>query len=163
MPSTLTGSRAVKGFPVGGFGGGADLKVAWGSVTLAANPDPADVIEFCWLPKNAVVLGGWVQAGDIDTATDTDNEAFDFDLGWAANGSEAEDPDGFGNLGIWHGDAKTDFRPEEGNFYWLGGVLLTTGPQKFTAATKIIGTINAAATTTGTGIITVVVLYVVAE
>ncbi len=155
--ATLTGSRGGANFPRGGFGEGANLKVAYGSYTLAANPTQNDVIEFCWLPKNAVVLGGWVQAKDIDTGT----EALDIDIGWAANGSDAADTDGLGNFGIWSGDAVTDLRPEVGIFYWLGGVLLTTGPQKFAADTKITGLVNAAAQAGGTGIITVVVLYVI--
>lgn len=155
--TALVGTRGNAAFPIGGFGEGPNLKVAWGSYTLASNPSQNDTIDFCWLPKNAIVLGGYLQAKDVDTGT----EAFDLDIGWTANGVEAADSDGFGNLGVWTGDAITDLRPEVGIFYPLGGVLFTTGPQKFSAPTKIQGLVNAAANATGTGIITVVIFYVI--
>lgn len=153
--ATLTGTRGADGVAVGGFGDGCNLKVAWGSYTFAANPTAADVVRLCWLPKGARVLGGYVQAADIDTGT----EALDIDIGWEANGSESADPDGFGNLGVWSGDAVTDVRPEVGIYYPLGGVLLTTGPQLFNEKTRIIATVNTAANAGGTGIMTVVVFY----
>lgn len=154
--ATLTSTRAATGFPVDGVGEGQSLKVAYGTYTLAANPSQNDVIQECWLPAFARVLGGWVQAKDIDTGT----ESFDADVGWEANGAEAADPDGFGNFGVWTGDAVTDLRPEVGVYFPLGGVLFTTGPQKFTRQTRVSLTVNAAANATGTGQITVVVLYV---
>lgn len=154
--ATLTGTRGAANYPVGGYGQATSLKVAWGSYTLAANPTQNDVIRFCKVPANARVLGGFVQAADIDTGT----EAFDLDIGWLANGVEAADTDGFGNFGVWTGDAITDLKPEVGIYLPLGGVLFTTGPQKFSAETVIAGLVNAAANATGTGIITVVVFYV---
>lgn len=156
--ATLTGTRAAASFPAGGYGEGADLKVAWGSYTLAANPEADDVIEFCWLPKNARVIGGFVQAADIDTHADT--PTLDIDIGWATNGVEEANATGFGNLDVWHGAAVANFRPETGNYYPLSGVLVSTGPQKFSAETKIIGTVVAAAADGGTGIISCVVFYV---
>jgi len=81
--------------------------VAWGTYTLAANPSQNDVIEFCKVPAGATVIGGFFQGADIDTGT----EALDIDIGWAANGTDAADTDGFGNLGVLTGDAITDFRP----------------------------------------------------
>lgn len=154
--ATLTGTRATTTFPVGGWGAGSDLKVAWGSYTLAANPSQNDVIRFCKVPKNARVLGGYLQGADIDTGT----EAFDLDIGWLANGVDAADTDGLGNFGVITGDAVTELKPETGIYFPLGGVLLTTGPVKFSEDTVIAGLVNAAANATGTGILTVVVFYV---
>lgn len=156
--ATLTATRAASTFPVfAGIGGGA-LQVAYGTYTLTANPTAADVIKFCKIPAGSVVLGGWVQAKDIDTGTET----LDIDIGWPTNGVEAADPDGLGNFGVWNGDAITDLRPETGIYYPLGGTLYTAGPQSFTNETVIQGVVNVAAAAGGTGQITVVVLYVVA-
>lgn len=154
---TLTGTRATSTFPMGGFGEAANLKVAWGSYTLATNPTQGDIIEFCWLPKGARILGGWLQGKDVDTGT----EALDIDIGLAANGVDAADTDALLNSGVISGDAITDLRPEAGIFYPFGGLLLDTGPIKVGADTKVIGTVNAAANAGGTGILTVVVLYTI--
>lgn len=154
--ATLTGARAVDGFPVGGYGAGTDLKVAYGSYTFAVNPTAADPVRFCKVPANGLVLGGYLQGKDIDTGT----EAFDLDIGWLANGVEAADTDGFGNFGVLAGDAITELKPETGIYFPLGGVLFTTGPQKFSAETVIAGLVNAPANAGGTGILTVVVFYV---
>ena len=154
--ATLTGSRAASTYPVPKGTGAGNLKVAWGSYNIATALSQNDIVQFCRVPAGAVVIGGYVQGKDIDTGT----EAFDFDIGWAANGTEALDADGFGNFGVWDGDAVAQLRPEAGIFYPLGGVLLTTGPQTFTNETIIQGTCNAAANAGGTGILTVVVFFV---
>lgn len=153
--ATLTAARAASNFPVAGPAVKGVLQVAWGTYNVTAALSAADIIEFCRLPKGATVLGGYVQAADIDTGTGV----FDFDIGWAANGSEAADPDGFGNLGAWTGSAVTALRPETGNYFPLGGVLFTTGPQSFTAETVIQGVCNVAANAGGTGYITVVIFF----
>lgn len=154
--ATLTGVRGTTTFPVGGPGNATDLKVAWGSYTFAVNPTAADIVRPCKLPKNARVLGGYIQGADLDTGT----EALDMDVGWLANGTEVADPDGFGNFGVITGDAVADVKPEVGIFFNLGGVLYTTGPQKFSDETIVSVTVNAPANATGTGIFTVVVFYV---
>lgn len=155
--ATLTGARAVDGFPIGGFGEGTDLKISWGTYSLAANPAQNDVIRECWLPKNARVIGGWLYAKDIDTNA---SETLDLDLGWEANGDEVADTDGFGNFGAMDGDAVAFLKPEVGNFYVLGGVLLTDGFKKFNANTRISLTVNAAAATFAAGHVSVAIFYV---
>lgn len=155
--ATLTASRAASTFPVSAGAGGGKLNVAYGTYTLTANPSIADVIQFCRVPAGATVIGGWVQADDIDTGTET----FDMDIGWASNGTDAADADGFGNFGVWTGDVVANLRPEVANYYILGNVLNTAGPKTFAAETIIQGTVVAAAAAGGTGQITVVVLYVV--
>jgi hypothetical protein len=153
--ATLTAARARSTFPVAGHGMGGNLKVAWGTYTLAANPTAADIIEFCRVPAYATVLGGYLMGADIDTGT----EAFDMDIGWAANGTEAADPDGFGNFGVISGDTITELIPVAGIYRPLQGVLLTAGPQTFSAETVIQGVVNAPANAGGTGVLTVVVFY----
>lgn len=155
--ATLTNTRAASTFPVfKGLGAGV-LCAAYGTYEIAANPTAADIIEFCRVPKGAVVLGGWLMGDDLDTGVET----IDIDIGWAGNGTDAADPDGFGNFGVLSGDVITELKPVAGIYNPLQGVLLTTGPQAFAAETIIQGVVNAAAATGGTGTITLVVLYVV--
>lgn len=155
--ATLTATRAASTFPVfKGMGAGA-VCAAYGTYELAANPTAADIIEFCRVPKGAVVIGGWLMGDDIDTGT----EAFDFDVGWAANGVDAADPDGFGNFGVLSGDVITELKPVASIYNPLQGVLLADGPKAFAAETVIQGVVNAPANAGGTGTLSVVVLYVV--
>lgn len=118
-----------------------------------------DVVKMLRLPGGSTVVGGYIRANDIDTGT----EALDIDVGWAANGVDNADEDGFGNLGVWTGDAITDLRPEAGNYFPLGGVLNSAGAKTFTVPTDIQLDVNAAANAGGTGIITLVVDYIVAN
>lgn len=98
-----------------------------------------DVIKMLRLPAGCTVIDGFLRATDIDTGTET----LDIDWGWAANGTEAADEDGFGNLGIWTGDSNNDFAI--GNIYW------SAGPKFFTNQTDIQLDVNAAAAAGGTG------------
>jgi hypothetical protein len=107
-----------------------------------------DIIKLLKLPAGATVVGGRLQATDIDTGT----EALDIDIGWAANGAENADPDGFGNLGVWTGDSNNDFA--------FGNALWATGPQSFTNETDIQLVVNAAANAGGTGTIWMVIDYI---
>jgi len=153
--ATLTGTRAATAFKnVGGGAGPAfDVKAAYGEVTIDAATEDGDIFEACWVPGGATVIGGWVYSGDGDTGI----EALDIDIGWAANGVDAADPDGFGNLGTWTGDASKT--APTGNFFNLCGVLQTTGPKTFTVPTKIQLETNTAAATGAAMNVTVVVFY----
>ena len=155
--ATLTAKRALTTFPVSGNGLANSLYVATGTYEFAANPTAADIVQMCKLPKDAVVVMGWLYGDDIDTGT----EALDIDVGWASNGTDAADPDGFGNLGVLTGDATTDVKPEVSIWYPLGGVLRSAGPKKFAAETMVQLVVNAAANAGGTGTITLVVLYTI--
>lgn len=154
--ATLTGARAVSTFPVPGLPEQGALGVAWGTYTFAANPSAADVVEFCKLPAGATVIGGYYQGADIDTGTET----FDMDIGWASNGTDAADPDGFGNFGVQAGDALTEFRPVAGIYYPFLNIVQDSGFKTFAAETKVIGTVVATAAAGGTGTVKVVVFYV---
>jgi hypothetical protein len=150
---TVTAAQAATGKPVHGHGFGGNAKVAWGTYNIAAATADGDIIKLCRVPAGATVIGGWLIGQDIDTGT----EAWDADFGWAANGDEIADPDGFGNFGVISGD------PIDGNeagiFRMLGGVLRSAGPKTFNAETVLQLEVNAAANAGGTGQITVIVLY----
>ncbi|MCB4862347.1 hypothetical protein K7W03_22405 [Sphingobium sp. PNB] len=154
--ATLTAARAAPTFPVPSLSVPAGvLQVAWGLYNLAANPSQNDVIEFCRVPAGATVIGGWLQGADIDTGTET----LDIDIGWAANGTDNADTDGFGNLGVLTGDVSVH-TPVAGIFVPFANVIQDAGYKTFAAETKIIGTVNAAANAGGTGVLKVVVLFV---
>lgn len=157
--ATLTGSHAAATYPVGSPGPANLLHVAWGTYNLAANPTANDVIRFCKVPAGATVIGGFLQGADIDTGT----EAFDLDIGWEANGTDAADTDGFGNFGVMDGDAVAQFRPVAGIYYPFVNIIQDAGFKKFAAETYISGLVNAAANAGGTGILKVVVFYVMVD
>ena len=110
---------------------------------LAAN----DVVKMLKLPAGATVVDGRLKATDIDTGTET----LDIDIGWAANGVEAASADGFGNLGVWTGDANNDFA--------FQNELYTSGTVTFTNETDIQLDVNAAANAGGTGTIWMTIKY----
>ena len=131
------------------------LQVAYGLYNLAANPSQNDVIEFCKVPAGATIIGGFLQGADIDTGIET----FDIDIGWADNGADGADTDGLGNMGVLTGDVSVHL-PVAGIYVPFANILQSAGVKTFTKETTIIGTVNAAAATGGTGMLKVVVLYV---
>lgn len=155
--ATLTSSRAASTFPVFQSHAAGLLCVAYGTYELASNPAAATIIEFCKLPAGATVVDGVVYAEDLDTHA---TEELDINIGWLINADEAANTDGFGNFGVWTGDAVAGYKPEAGTRLPFGGVLLTDGPKTFTAETTIAGTVVADAATGGTGTVTCVVYYV---
>lgn len=146
--------RASPNFPVAGHGLAGNLKVAWGTYAHASNLAATTVIEYCRLPAGATVVGGYWCADDLDTGT----EELDIDIGWAANGVDLEDPDGFGNLGVITGDVSVHV-PVAGAYIPLQGVLFSAGPKTFGAETVIQAVVNTDAATGGTGRSTMVVYY----
>lgn len=151
---TLTGTRAADAFPVFTPRGSGALAVAYGSYAVAANVEDGDIFELCKVPAGAVVVGGFFSAGDLDTGTET----LDIDIGWAANGVESADPDGFVNSGVLTGDAITDLLAAGAN---MRPFPMATGPVTFTNETTIQAEANAAAATFAAGTIYVCVFYVV--
>lgn len=157
VAETLTGTRAATAFPAFTPSGAGAVACAYGTYEIAANVEDGDIFEMCKLPHNATVVMGWIFADDLDTNA---TETLDMDVGWAANGVDAADPDGFGNLGVWTGDAIAGHKPEVWNRFCLGGVM-KDGPKTFgDAETTIQVEANAAAATGGTGTLSVVILYV---
>lgn len=156
--ATVTAARAASTFPVYKGGGAGNLCVAYGTYEIASALSAADIIEFCRLPKGAVVVGGWLMGDDIDTGTET----LEIDVGYAANGVDSADPDAFLNSGVITGDvfATGNVSHVAGIMYPLNGVL-KDGPLTLGAETVVIGTITAAANAGGTGTVSVIVHYVV--
>lgn len=150
--ATLTADRAVAGFQEHG----GELRVAWGTYVLAANPTAGDIIEMCRVPAGATVVGGYLGALDIDTNA---TEELDIDIGWAANGVDDVDLDGFGNLGVLTGDVVAGYVTAAGFIYPLQGKLLENGPITFGAETVIQLDVNVDAATGGTGRLNLVVYY----
>ena len=157
--ATKAGSKVASGVPMPGSGGAGTVKAAHGTITVEADTEDGDIFQVCKVPAGATVIGGWILAGDGDTGT----EALDIDIGWAANGVDAADPDGFGNLGVWTGDATHGASSEVGNQLALGGVLSSVGPKTFTADTTIQLETNTAANTGAAMEVTVVVMYLFNE
>jgi len=151
--ATLTGSRAKTTIPMGGTGPGGDMKVAWGTAEVDASSEDGDIFEVCWVPAGATVIGGLIYSEDGDTGI----EALDIDIGWAANGVDAADPNGLGDLGTWTGDASKT--APTGNVFHLSGVLQADGPKTFTVNTKIQLETNTAAATGVAITVTVLVFY----
>jgi len=116
------------------------------STALAQN----DVVKMLRLPAGATVVEGRLKATDIDTGTET----LDIDIGWAANGVDVADEDGYGNLGVWTGDTNNDFP--------FANDLWTTGPRTFTVPTDIQLDVNAVAAGGGTGVIWMIIDYYIA-
>jgi hypothetical protein len=156
--TVFTATRALSTFPVSKPAVGGVMCIAQGSIAVAVNPVAADYYEMCRLPAGAVVVGGMFYSGDLDTNA---TETLDLDIGWLANGVEAANLTGFGNYGVQGTDTLAGIKSESGYQYPLGGVLITTGPQAFSAETVIVVNTIATAATFAAGTMSVVVYYYV--
>jgi hypothetical protein len=155
MP-TVTATRAAATFPAFKASGAGILCAAYGSYDFAAEPAAADILEICKVPAGAVILDGFVRTEDLDTDA---SESIDIDVGYAANGAVAADPDAFGNFGIQTGDAVTGYLPEGGVRLPFHGTL-KDGPVTLTRETTITVTFFDDPATFAAGTVTVVVYYV---
>jgi len=156
--TTFTATRAASTFPAFQASGSGVLCAAYGTIEVTANPVANDVYEMCRIPAGAVIVGGRIYSDDLDTNA---TETLDLDVGWLANGVEAADPDGLGNLGVFTTDTVAGIKPEAGYNFALGGKLVTDGPQAFSAETVIAVTCVATAATFAAGTLSVVIEYVV--
>ena len=155
--ATFTAARAASNFPVASLSSTqGPLMVAWGVYDIATNPTAADIINMCRVPAGATVIGGFVQAVDLDT---NGTETIDFDAGWADNGTDSADPDGFGNFGVQTGDASVHL-PVAGIYLPFANIIQSAGFKTFAAPTTLTITNVATAATGGTGIIKLVAWYV---
>lgn len=151
---TLTSVRAAASFPVFESHAAGLLCVAFGSFTITAAVEDGDIFEMCRVPASAIVIGGWLQTADLDTGT----EVLDLMVGWAANGDEVADPNGFALADVFTGDASENYGGV-GNLKFFGGVLATAGPKTFNRETLIQVEANTPANAGHTGIMTLVVQY----
>lgn len=154
--ATFTAARAASTFPVAKPTSGGQLNVAYGVLEVAANPVAGDIYQMCRVPKGAVIVGGWIRSDDLDTNA---TETLDLDVGWAANGVDAGNTNGLGNLGVMGTDTVAGIKPEAGYNYPLGGVLITDGVVTFGAETIIQVQCVATAATFAAGTLCVVVHY----
>jgi hypothetical protein len=156
--ATLTAARAASTFPVASLSSHQGvLQVAYGIYNVAAAPSAADILNICKLPAGATVIGGYIQAADLDTNA---TETLDIDCGWAGNGTDAADPDGFGNFGVLTGDAVAEFRPVAGIYLPFTNVIQDAGVKTFAAETTVTITFTGAPATLTAGVIKVVVFFV---
>lgn len=153
--ATTTGTRAASTFPAY-TGGAGRLLVAWGSQAWTAEQAAADIWVACKVPAGATVIGGFLQCSDMDT---DESETIDIDVGYAANGAVAADPDAFGNFGVLTGDV-TGHMTTAGIWLPFQGVLITTGPVTLTRDTDIIVTFVDDAATFTAGRTNLIVHYV---
>lgn len=153
--STTTAARASRTLAVPAYIGAGIVHAAYGSYSPAANPTAADIIELCRMPKGAVPLGGYVSFTDMDTGTET----LDIDIGIAANGVDAADPDFFTNAGLISGDViSVDLALTN-----AASVRLFTGPfpvAQLGATTVVQAVVNAVSATFAAGTMFVVIYYV---
>jgi hypothetical protein len=157
--TTYTSSAAATTYPIQG-GEAGNVKVAYGSilVPVAATPEAADTFEFVRLPAGAVVVDGVFYGGLLD---DDGTPEIDLDIGWAANGVETADTDGFGNFGPTSFAAVADYKPEADWFRYPFGNALKDGPKAFTNETVLTATCVAVAESAAEATMTMVVRYVV--
>jgi len=154
---TLTAARAAASFPIADNSLAGVMHIGWGTYAVAANVEDGDIFEMHYVPDGATIHDGVLRADDIDTGVET----LDGDVGWAANESDAADPDGLLNGGVWTGDAVAGVNPEAFTTLRYGGVL-KDGPKTFTAGggkTMIQVEFNAAAATFAAGDLTITTYY----
>ena len=154
--TTFIATRAEPEFPVFEASGSGIVCRAFGTIQVAIDPVAADIYQMCRVPKGSVVIGGWFRLADMDTGVET----LDMDVGWADNGVESADSDGFGNFGTLTGATITGYKPELGTIMPFGGVLISAGTQTFSNETIIQVTAVTAAATFAAGQMTVLVDYI---
>lgn len=155
-----------------GHGLHMNVKAAFGKYTYSAAPSANDLANLCKLPKNCLVLWGFMATDDIDTGT----EALEIDIGFTANGGGAATftdstgttwtnnnsgvaaAAGFVDSGVLTGDTVTDLMA---GMNWRPFQGVKTGPMYFSEETVVQAKITAAANAGGTGTVSVCVFYVV--
>jgi hypothetical protein len=157
--ATVTSNQNA--MPPVGHGLAGNVKAWFGKYTYTSAPSANDLFNILKLPKNSLVLWGFVSTEDIDTGTNT----LDIDIGFTANGGGSATftdsggttwtnaaanavADGFVNGGAFTGNAITDLKASGSN--WRPFVL-PTGPLFFSEETQVQGKIVAAANAGGTG------------
>lgn len=145
-----------------GHGLTGNVKAWYGSYTYSAAPSANDLANMFKLPKNSLVLWGFMATDDIDTGT----EALEIDVGFTANGggaatltvsdtttytnnnSGSASATAFIDSGVLTGDTVTDLMAGM-NWRPLQGI--KTGPMFFSEETLVQAKITAAANSGGTG------------
>lgn len=155
--ATVSTDQASATKPVSGHGFAGTKKQAYGVYTVSASLAATTIIRMCRVPKGAVVMGGILRGSGVEVTSNT----LDIDVGYESNGTDTADPDAFGNFGTLFATVIAGTKPEQGYSYPLAGVLLTGGPKTLAEETIIGLTVNASATTFTSGVLSLVVDYIV--
>ena len=131
---TTTAATASSSLPVFQPTGAGLVGRGWGTYALAANVEVGDLYEMYRLPAGAAVFAGVVYAEEIDT---NGNETLELDCGWAANGSDAVDLDGFGDFDVWQGDAISDLKDVAGIWKPYANIIQSAGFKLFARETIV--------------------------
>lgn len=154
--ATFTGPNAAATYPCPSLPVPRGAQgVSWGYYNHTANLAAASIVEYCKVPKGATIIGGFWQAADLDTGT----EELDVTIGWAANGVDDADPDGFGALGVTTGDVSVHM-PVAGVWIPFINIIQSAGFKTFAAETKLTLTVATDAAMGGTGISKMVAWFV---
>lgn len=167
MATAITAT--TNALPAYGHGLAGNVKGWFGKYTYSSAAVINDTIDLCKIPKNSLVLWGFMATDDIDSGT----EALEIDIGFTANGGGAATlttSDGttwtnnnsgsasataFIDSGVLTGDTVTDLMAGM-NWRPLQGI--KTGPMFFSEETQVRAKITAAAQAGGTGTIYVCLL-----
>lgn len=132
-----TATRALTTRPSAAAGWAVELKRAWGTLEVTANPAPLDTFIMCKLPKGAMIVGGALLGDKIDCAVAT-TACLTVNLGvdkavLTATGTTvtaASTSTALGTAWALGPDvaAVTGYKPDTGRNQPLGGLLLTDGP-----------------------------------
>lgn len=155
MATTFTATRGAATFPVAQAHTAGSLCQAWGTIAISANPVDGDIYQMCRVPKGATITGGYLHMEDLDTHT---TETLDLMIGWAANGTDAADPNGLMLLGTFTGDISVHLDVAS-TLKFFGGVLTGAGPKTLSAETIIQVECNTTAATFAAGQMSVYVNY----
>lgn len=155
--ATVSTDQASATKPVSGHGFAGTKKQAYGIYTVTASLPAATIIRMCRVPKGAIIMGGILRGSGVEVTSNT----LDIDVGYEGNGTDTADPDAFGNFGTLFATVIAGTKPEQGYSYPLGGVLIATGPKTLAAETIIGLTVVASATTFTSGVLSLVVDYIV--
>lgn len=153
--TTFTALRAATTFPVAQSHIAGTLCQAWGTIAVGTNPEDNDIYQMCRVPKGATVVGGYMHLEDLDQHG---TETLDLMVGWAANGDEVADPNGFILAKELTGDISVHLDIAS-SLILFGGVLTGDGPKTFDAATLIQIECNVTCATFASGQMSLYVNY----
>lgn len=124
-----TATAAANGKAIGGEGGGADELVICNTISPVSPLLALDRILMARLPKGAVITGGRLFGGNLDS-TGSGSALLNLNVGVDMGGTFNSNQ--LGAFGVLSSAAITGVKPEVGYEYPLGGLLRTVGPQTMT-------------------------------
>jgi hypothetical protein len=149
---------AASTVPLAGQGDAGVVRAAFGIYEISGAMAINSTIDMCHLPKDAIILGGYLTGDDLDTGT----EAMELDVGLRTKGTlygdTSVDADALLNSGVLTGDALNDHSPGAKVLVHFQGDACIV-PKKLTVDSTVMITFTAAAAGGGTGTIAVVVYY----